>query len=67
MITFFITPAVDLNGLVSRINMKDENLEVQVEPKNIPSIRKGKQEKIIVTVHLISAPYYLPEIEFSYK
>ena len=43
IITFYITPNVDLNGLICRVNLKDENLNVDVEPKNVPVIRKGKQ------------------------
>ena len=60
IITFYITPNVDLNGLICRVNLKDENLNVDVEPKNVPVIRKGKQEKIIAIVTVNEAPYYLP-------
>ena len=62
IITFYITPNVDLNALICRVNLKDENLNVDVEPKNVPVIRKGKQEKIIATVTVNEAPYYLPQI-----
>ena len=62
IVTFYITPAVDLNGLVCGVNLKDENLSVEVEPKSVPSIRRNKQEKVIATVSINDAPYYLPEI-----
>lgn len=55
-----MTPAVDLDGLVTRIVENDSNLRISVEPKNIPSIRKGKQEKVVVTVSVLDIPYYLP-------
>lgn len=67
MVVFYITPASDLDGLVSRIVTNDSNLEIELEPKNIPSIRKGKQEKVTAHIHVKNIPFHLPEIEFSYK
>jgi hypothetical protein len=60
IVTFFITPTEDLDGLVTRVILKDDNLSVEVEPKNIPVIRKGKQEKVVAYVRVLNAPYYLP-------
>jgi hypothetical protein len=42
IITFYITPSNDLNGLVPKVT-QNSSLNIQVEPKQIPSIRKGKQ------------------------
>ena len=60
IVTFYITPSVDLNGLVTRVDLKDDNLNVEIEPKNVPVIRSGKQEKITAIVTVKDAPYYIP-------
>jgi hypothetical protein len=60
VVTFFITPASDLDGLVSRVISADSNLDIELEPKSIPSIRKGKQEKVTVSINVKNIPYHLP-------
>jgi uncharacterized membrane protein len=52
VVTFYITPSNDLDGLVSKVS-QNSSLNIQVEPKHIPSIRKGKQEKVTVTVNVL--------------
>jgi len=52
VVTFYITPSNDLNGLVSKVSQTN-SLNIQVEPMHIPSIRKGKQEKVTVTVTVL--------------
>ena len=66
IVTFYITPSNDLDGLVPKVT-QNSSLNIQVEPKQIPSIRKGKQEKVTVTVNVLQIPYSLPSIEFSYR
>ena len=61
IITFYITPVSgDLNGLVSRLLPKDDNLDLVIEPKNVAFIRKGKQEKVTIIVTVKNLPYLLP-------
>ena len=43
-VTFFITPESDLEGLTYNITpVVNSNLNITVEPRNVPSIRKKKQ------------------------